>query len=113
MMTPVRIAETGFVVVDATWGTICPLTLAHGVVTVAELEVIEQLERGLPVVDTRPAPAYARSTIPGARNILHDWQTLGLPVKPGSAESEASDAHQPRATRDRKAPSPRIHCAAE
>ena len=23
---------------------------------------------------------------------LHDWQTLGLPVEPGSAESEASDA---------------------
>ena len=64
MMTPVRIAETGFAVVDATWGTIRPLTLAKGVVTVAELEVIEQLERGLPVVDSRPAPAYARSTIP-------------------------------------------------
>lgn len=146
MMTPVRIAETGFVVVDATWGTIRPLTLAEGVVTVAELEVMEQLEHGLPVVDTRPAAAYARTTIPGARNLphgqaaerideldpdqvtilfcngpqcaatpdavqallaagypggalayyrggLHDWQTLGLPVEPGSAESEASDAH--------------------
>lgn len=145
MMTPARIAETGFVVVDATWGTIRPLTLAKGVVTVAELEVIEQLERGLPVVDARPAPAFARSTIPRARNLphgqaverideldqnhvtilfcngpqcaatpdavesllaagypadalayyrggLHDWQTLGLPVEPGSAESEASDA---------------------
>ena len=147
MMTPAPVAETGFVVVDATWVTIRPLTLAKGVVTVAELEVIEQLERGLPVVDTRPAPAYARSTIPGARNLphrqaidridelardqmtilfcngpqcaatpdaieallaagypagalayyrggLHDWQTLGLPVEPGSVESEASDAHQ-------------------
>ena len=71
MTTPAPIAETGFVVVDATWGTIRPLTLAKGVVTVAELEVIEQLERGLPVVDTRPAPAYARSTIPGARNLPH------------------------------------------
>ena len=39
--------------------------LAHGVVTVAELE-----------------------------GGLHNWQTLGLPVEPGSAESEASDAHQ-------------------
>jgi rhodanese-related sulfurtransferase len=145
MMTPSPIAETGFVVVDATWGTIRPLTLAAGVVTVAELEVIEQLQRGLPVIDTRPAPAYARSTIPGARNLpygqaveridelardqvtilfcngpqcaatpdaveallaagypsgalayyrggLHDWQTLGLPVEAGSAESEASEA---------------------
>ncbi len=32
-ISPVRIAETGFVVVDATWGTIRPLTLAKGVVT--------------------------------------------------------------------------------
>lgn len=145
MRTPGLIAETGFVVVDATWGTIRPLKLAEEVVTVAELEVIEQLERGLPVVDTRPAPAYARSTIPGARNLphgqaveridelardqvtilfcngpqcaatpdaveallaagypggalayyrggLHDWQTLGLPVEPGSAESETTAA---------------------
>ena len=145
MMTPTPVGETGFVMVDATWGTIRPLTLAEGVVTVAELEVIGQLERGLPVVDTRPALAYARSTIPGAWNLphgqtterideldpdqvtilfcngpqcaatpdaveallaagypggalayyrggLHDWQTLGLPVEPGSAELEASEA---------------------
>ena len=145
MLTPARIAVTGFVVVDATWGTIRPHTLADGVVTVAELEVIEQLERGLPVVDTRPAAAYARATIPGARNLphgqtverideldrervtilfcngpqcaatpdaveslraagypagslayyrggLHDWQTLGLPVAPGSAQSAAGEA---------------------
>jgi len=145
MRTPAPIAETGFVVVDSTWGTIRPLTLGKGVVTVAELEVIEQFERGLPVVDTRTAPAYARSTIPGARNLphgqaveridelardrvtilfcngpqcaatpeaveallaagypggalayyrggLHDWQTLGLPVEPGSAESETNEA---------------------
>ena len=71
MVTPALIAKTGFVVVDATWGTIRPLTLAKGVVTVAELEVIGQLERGLPVVDTRPALAYARSTIPGAWNLPH------------------------------------------
>ena len=71
MMTPAPIAGTGLVVVDATWGTIRPLTIAAGVATVAELEVIEQLERGLPVVDTRPAASYARSTIPGARNLPH------------------------------------------
>ena len=72
MMTPAPIAETGFVVVDATWGTIRPLTLAEGVATVAELEVIAQLEGGLPVVDTRPASAFAHSTIPGAWNLPHD-----------------------------------------
>lgn len=145
MRTPTPIAETGLVVVDATWGTIRPLTLGGGVVTVAELEVIGQLEHGLPVVDTRAAPAYSRSTIPGARNLphgqaveridelardqvtilfcngpqcaatpdavealleagypggalayyrggLHDWQTLGLPVEPGPATAEASQA---------------------
>ena len=96
-------------------------------------------------MDTRPPPAYARSTIPGAHNLphaqaldridelnrdqvtilfcngpqcaatpdvvaallaagypggalayyrggLHDWQTLGLPVAPGSAQPEASGA---------------------
>ena len=77
MMTPARIAETGFVVVDATWGTIHPLTLGTGVVTVGELEVIEQLDGGLAVIDTRPASAYAHSTIPGARNLPHEiggWQ---------------------------------------
>lgn len=71
MIVPAPVAESGLVVVDATWGTIRPLTLAEGVITVGELEVIEQLERGLPVVDTRPAAAYARSTIPGARNLPH------------------------------------------
>jgi len=71
MTTPAPVGGTGFVVVDATWGTIHPLSLGGGVVTVGELEVMEQLERGLPVVDTRPAAAYARSTIPGARNLPH------------------------------------------
>ena len=71
MMVPTPVAESGLVVVDATWGTIRPLTLAEGVTTVGELEVIEQLERGLPVVDTRPAASYTHSTIPGARNLPH------------------------------------------
>ena len=77
-MVPFPVAESGLVVVDATWGTIRPLTLAEGVITVAELEVIEQLERRRPVVDTRPAAAYAHSTIPGARNLSHGQEVARI-----------------------------------
>ena len=78
MMVPFPVAESGLVVVDATWGTIRPHTLAEGVITVAELEVIEQLERRRPVVDTRPAAAYAHSTIPGARNLPHGQEVARI-----------------------------------
>jgi hypothetical protein len=61
--------EPGLFVVDATWGRIAPIELAPGVQTVGELEVIEHLRRGEPVIDTRPAEAYAAATIPGARNL--------------------------------------------
>lgn len=61
--------EPGLFVVDATWGRIAPLELAPGVRTVAELELIEHLKGGLPLVDTRSAEAYAEATIPGARNL--------------------------------------------
>ncbi len=33
---------------------------------------MEQLDRGLSLIDSRPAEAYGSSTIPGARNIPHD-----------------------------------------
>ena len=60
-------------------------TLAEGVVTVAELEVIEQLERGLPVVDTplpRPVPARRspeRGTCPTASrsSAATSWSGIG------------------------------------
>jgi rhodanese-related sulfurtransferase len=58
--------------VDGTWGKVQPLELAEGVRTVAELELIEHLERGLPVVDTRLDHFHREGTIPGARGICHE-----------------------------------------
>ena len=71
-MVPQPVAgEAGRFVVDATWGTINPITLAEGVRTVGELEVVAHLERGLPVVDSRRPEFFAAATIPGARNVPH------------------------------------------
>jgi rhodanese-related sulfurtransferase len=71
MRVPMRLADSGLVVIDATWGTIRPMQLVVGVRTVGELEVMEHLDRGLSLIDSRPAEAYGSSTIPGARNIPH------------------------------------------
>ncbi len=71
MRVPMRLADSGLVVIDATWGTIRPMCLADEVVTVGELEVLEHLDRGLLLIDSRPADAYGSATIPGARNIPH------------------------------------------
>jgi rhodanese-related sulfurtransferase len=63
--------EPGIFAVDATWGVIQPISLAPGVRTVGELEVIEHLRAGRPLVDCR-LPEYVESgTIPGAVNIPH------------------------------------------
>ena len=72
MRVPMRLADSGLVVIDATWGTIRPMQLTDGIRTVGELEVMEHLDRGRPLIDTRPAEAYRSATIPGARNIPHD-----------------------------------------
>jgi len=63
--------QPGVVSVDATWGTISPMQLAPGVITVGELEVIEQIKAGLPLVDTRLEHFYREGTIPSASNIPH------------------------------------------
>src|SRR5450631_1739136 len=63
--------ETGMFVVDATWGVIQPMSLAPGVRTVGELEVIEHLRARGPVVDCRLPEYVERGTIPGAVNIPH------------------------------------------
>jgi len=75
MRVPVVLGDSGLVVVDASWGTIKPMTLADGVRTVGELEVIEQLESGLAVIDSRPPDAFATATISGARSIPHTEAT--------------------------------------
>lgn len=64
--------QPGILTVDATWGTISPMQLAPGVRTVGELEVIEHIEAGLPLVDTRLAHFYRQGTIPSAANVTHE-----------------------------------------
>ena len=64
--------EPGIFAVDATWGVIQPISLAPGVRTVGELEVIEHLRAGRPLVDCRLPEYVDRGTIPGAVNIPHD-----------------------------------------
>jgi hypothetical protein len=51
--------EPGLFRVDATWGTIQPMQVAEGVRTVGEVEVLEQLRRGLPVIDSRTRDYYS------------------------------------------------------
>jgi rhodanese-related sulfurtransferase len=63
--------EPGIFAVDATWGVIQPISLAPGVCTVGELEVIEHLRDGRPVVDCRLPVYVERGTIPGAVNVPH------------------------------------------
>ncbi|MDQ3677715.1 MAG: rhodanese-like domain-containing protein [Actinomycetota bacterium] len=72
MMVPRLADREGFVVVDGTWGTIQPLEVALGIHTVAELEVIEHLNAGRPVIDTRGDVYREQATIPGARGIPHE-----------------------------------------
>jgi rhodanese-related sulfurtransferase len=62
----------GLFEVDATWGTVQRFELAPGVRTIGELELIEHLAQGLPLIDTRLAHFHEEATIPGARGIPHD-----------------------------------------
>jgi rhodanese-related sulfurtransferase len=67
-----RAVGEGLVEVDATWGTVQPIELVPGVRTIGELELIEHLSQGLPVVDTRLAQFNRERTIRGARSIPHE-----------------------------------------
>jgi rhodanese-related sulfurtransferase len=58
--------------VDATWGTVQPIELAPGVRTIGELELIDHVRQGLPVIDTRLVHFHRGGTIPGARSIPHE-----------------------------------------
>jgi rhodanese-related sulfurtransferase len=64
--------QPGLVTVDATWGTISPIQIAPGILTVGELEVIEHVGAGLAVVDTRLGHFYQAGTIPSASNVPHE-----------------------------------------
>ncbi|ADU02000.1 Rhodanese-related sulfurtransferase (plasmid) [Mycolicibacterium gilvum Spyr1] len=64
--------EADLVAVDTTWGELQPLQCAPGVVTVAELELIESLRSGALLLDTRLPDSRSGVTIPGAVSIPHN-----------------------------------------
>jgi rhodanese-related sulfurtransferase len=66
-----RVLADGLVEVDSRWGHIQPIRLAPGVETVAELEVIDHIEHGLPLIDTRLHHFFLEATLPSAVNIPH------------------------------------------
>ena len=61
--------EPDLVQVDTTWGELQPMRVAEGIGTVGELEVLEHLRRGDPVVDCRDRNSHELQTLPGALNI--------------------------------------------
>ena len=83
--------KPGIFAVDATWGVIQPISLAPGVRTVGELEVIEHLRAGRPILDCRLPEYVERGTIPGAVNI----PPLGPPSPISRAEQSAPAASSP------------------
>ena len=66
------LGEPDLVVVDTTWGELQPLQCAAGVVTLGELEVLEQISGGAVLVDSRVPDSRGGITIPGAINVPHD-----------------------------------------
>ena len=69
-MIPRYIPDTkGLVTVDVTWGEIQPIQAAEGVQTIGECEIIEHLEKGLPVVDVRAPGTRHGVGIPGTSAI--------------------------------------------
>jgi rhodanese-related sulfurtransferase len=58
-------------VLDASWGEIAPMTLAGGVRVVGELEVIDHLEGGLALIDSRLPAAHSERPIPEGASIPH------------------------------------------
>ena len=69
-MVPRAVAgEPDLVQVDTTWGELQPMEPAPGVRALGELEVIEHIQQGRPVVDSRTAGFHADATLPGALNI--------------------------------------------
>lgn len=69
---PVETAVTDHVEVDTTWGKVQPLEPILGVRTVGELELIEMVEAGAVLIDTRVPDSRSGITIKGATNIPHD-----------------------------------------
>lgn len=64
--------ETDVVDVDTTWGEMQPLEAAPGVRTVGELELIDMVQQGACVIDSRTAGSFGGRTIGGSVHIPHD-----------------------------------------
>ncbi len=71
-MIPRPLSDDGLFEVDATWGAVQPIELAPGITTIGELELIDHVEQGLALIDTRLEHFHRARTIPGALNIPHD-----------------------------------------
>lgn len=63
--------QPNLVTVDTTWGQLQPLQCASGVVTVGELELVEQIRGGAALVDRRVPDSRGGISIPGAVNSPH------------------------------------------
>jgi rhodanese-related sulfurtransferase len=81
------VEDDGHIRLDPWWGTIQPCTLAEGVGTVGELEVIAHIERGGKVIDTRRREFVDRTgLIPTATHV--EWEEI-------NEHAEAFDADGP------------------
>jgi rhodanese-related sulfurtransferase len=58
--------------IETTWGTVQPMDPVPGVRTVGELELVEMLEDGAVLVDSRVADSRSGVTLPGATHLPHD-----------------------------------------
>lgn len=66
---------TGEVVIDPWWGTLQQQSLHPQIATIGELELIEHLNGGGPVIDTRKPEYVAQSgTIPGSKAV--PWEEI-------------------------------------
>lgn len=76
--TPQRVPQIdrdGNVVLDPWWGTIQPMSLHPDITTLGELEMIEHIQSGYPVIDTRLAEYVEQSgVIPTAIPI--PWENI-------------------------------------
>lgn len=69
------IEDDGMIEIDPWWGSIQPGQLHPGIPTWGELELIDHIESGGRLIDTRlPSYVEASGTIPGA--IVLPWETI-------------------------------------
>ena len=70
-MVPRAVSSDGLFEVDGTWGTVQPIELGPGIRTIGELELLDHLERGGRLVDTRLEQFHRQGTIAGALPVAH------------------------------------------